>query len=335
MAEASLENALAFNKHLRALSAAGIQFDLGDQSRTVSSLVEQADRNLALRSSLNQSVMDALAEDHELPAVYRSAMQSGLFSDHPTSVLESLSRLPWTGQHLRRVVGYSFIQPMILGAIAYVGFIVLCLNFVPTAIGIYDQLQQTPHWSIRLLQMARESMFVWGPLVPMLVILLMWRWFRVTELPQFLLPNKQRFSQAIRTTNFADQLRAMLEQGIPLPESLRLVGGMAGNRELSTAASALADAAAQETKLPVDDSRLECLPSLLRWALTTDLGNQSLPDILRFAVSTYHKKAEGSVAFWQLAWPAFCGALLGGAVVLFFGLCLFGPYVSLMKDLSQ
>ncbi len=334
MSEVSLDKTLAFNKHLRALSAAGVRFDLGDQSRTILEILEHADKNLALRASLNQSMTEALSEDQELPTIYRNAVQSGLSSGNPTSVLDSLSRIPWTGQQIRRVLGYSFVQPLILFAIAFGGFIVLCATFVPTASEIYNQLQREPHWSIRFLQLARNSMPIWGLLVPLLVLLLIWRWCRVAAIPAIGLPSRVRFSRAIGYANFSDQLRAMVQSKVSLPESLRLAGSMGGRQELAIAAEALADAAERDITLASDDQRLNGLPPLLRWTLTTELGSQSLPDILHFAAKTYRKKAQSQVTFWQTAWPVFFGALIGGAIVLFFGLCLFGPYVNLLKDLS-
>jgi type II secretory pathway component PulF len=63
------------------------------------------------------------------------------------------------------------------------------------------------------------------------------------------------------------------------------------------------------------------------------LGDQSLPEILRFAERTYRQQAERRVASWRILLPATIGALLGGFVVLVYALGLFGPFTQLLQDL--
>ena len=73
---------------------------------------------------------------------------------------------------------------------------------------------------------------------------------------------------------------------------------------------------------------------MLRWALTGELGDQPLPEILSFAADAYRQSAQRQAAICRIALPTLIGALLGGAVVFAYGLCVFGPYIRLLQDLS-
>ena len=73
---------------------------------------------------------------------------------------------------------------------------------------------------------------------------------------------------------------------------------------------------------------------MLRWSLTGELGDQSLPEILRFAEKTYRHTAERRAAVLRFVLPTMLGALLGGSIVLAYGLSVFGPFVQLLEDLA-
>ncbi len=79
---------------------------------------------------------------------------------------------------------------------------------------------------------------------------------------------------------------------------------------------------------------LGSLPSLLRWAVSGDLGGEPMPKALRFVAQTYRQKAHRQEAIWRFVAPTICGVLLGGTFVLGYSLSLFLPVVQLLKDIS-
>jgi type II secretory pathway component PulF len=334
MSQESLQRVLAFNKELAALSAAGLRLDLGDSSEPVPQVLERANANLALRTGLGQSASDALAEDDQLPLVYRRAVLASLIADSPTVVLEGISGQPAARDELRSTVGNSFVQPLVLTVLAYLGFLLLCMNFSPSLEGIYAQWQRAPSASVSALQTARLWMPVWGPLAPVLFVGAIFIWRRGREKQVAWIPFAGRYAAALRHGAFANQLATLLEHGLPLAEGLRLAGGVSGNSSLQDASSALALAVERDKKLLSDDPQLITLPPLLRWAFTGDLGDQPLPDILKFVSDTYLQKAQRQAAAYRIAVPALIGALLGGSVVFVYALCVFLPYVQLFRDLS-
>ncbi len=334
MSEVSLQRVLAFNKELAALSAAGLRLDLGSPTEPVSQLLDRANANIALRTSLGQSATDALAGDDQLPLVYRHAMQAGLLADSPTTVLDSLSGQSTVRDEMRSTIGYSFVQPLVLLTLAYFGFMFLCLSFSPALEGLYDQMQRAPSASVSALRVARIWMPVWGPLAPVLVVGAIFLWRRGREHSRVWMPFAGRYTATLRHATFAEQLATLLERGVPLAEGLRLASGVTGNPALIEASQALANAAERNERLSGDDPQLGTLPPLLRWALTGELGDQPLPEILRFAADTYFQKAQRQASICRIAVPTLIGALLGGAVVFAYCLCVFVPYVDLFRDLS-
>ena len=297
-------------------------------------MLDRANSSLALRTSRGQSVADALADNEELPGIYRHALQSGLRSDDLTTVLDGVSRQSTAEADMRRTFGQSFIQPLVLFALAYAGLILLCLKFSPTLEGIYDQLRQEPNAGVALLRAARHWLPVWGPLIPVLTVVVVLLWRRGSGRIRLWIPFAGRYAATVAHANFAEQLATLVEKDVPLPDALELASGVTGNHALVTATQALAAAHQRGEKLTADDHSLRRLPPLLRWALTGDLGDQPLPEILSFAAQTYRQSAERQAAVWRLALPALIGALLGGAIVLAYGLSMFGSLIGLLRDLA-
>lgn len=334
MSEVELERVLAFNKELASLSAAGLPLDIGNPTEPIQEVLDRANASLSLRTSLGQSVSDALADTVELPLVYRHAMQAGLLTDSPATVLDSISSQSVARDELRRTFGHSFVQPLVLLTLAYFGFLFLCLYFSPSLEGVYDQMRQAPSASVSALHIARIWLPVWAPLAPVLLIGAILLWRRGKGKSRVWIPFAGRYAAALRHAAFADQLAILLEHGVPLAEGLRLASGVTGDPTLIETSEALSLAAERGEKLPADDRQLQTLPPLLRWALTGDLGDQPLPEILSFAADTYRQSALRQAAIYRIALPTLIGALLGGAVVFAYALCVFGPYIRLLQDLS-
>jgi type II secretory pathway component PulF len=334
MGKATLQRVLALNQELASLSAAGLPMELASPTEPVTEVLQRANANLALRTSLGQSVTDALASDDQLPLVYRRAMQAGLLADSPTIVLDGVSSQLSAQDDLRGTVESSLVQPLVLATLAYFGFIFLCLGFSPSLEGVYDQLRRAPSASVAALQTARNWLPVWGPLAPLLLLATVFFWRRGKKEPIAWIPFAGRYAASLRHAALARQLATLLAHGVPLAEGLRLTGEISGDPPLVEATAALAASTEREEKLPADDPSLAALPPLLKWALTGELGDIPLPDILSFAADTYQQKAQRQAAVYHVALPVLIGALAGGAVVLLYGLCVFLPYVNLFRDLS-
>ncbi|MDZ4659204.1 MAG: type II secretion system F family protein [Bythopirellula sp.] len=335
MNDVSLEEVLALNEELAALSAAGVPIELGAGNVSTEETLANINASLALRTSLGQPVGAALAADDKLPTVYQNALLTGLQTNQLSLALDGVSRQPIAWDDLRRTVGQALVGPLIVLTLAYCGFIFLCLLFGPTLASVYEQMREPPSWGVRLLTFGREWMPVWVPLVPLLVLLAIFLWRRRVHHQRPWLPGSSRYFATITRATFAEQLASLLTANVPLPESLRLAGKSTNDPGLIAASERIASVRERNEPLtPADEQQLSVLPPLLRWALTGNLGGESLPDMLRFIAETYRQSAQRQATVWHLALPTFVGAIVGGAIVLVYGLSMFGPYIQMLRDLA-
>lgn len=179
MSNITLENVVAVNQELAALAEAGIPTNLapGGSPEAIAAAVQQINDSLQLRSDLGQPLLEATAENQELPAVYRGALAAGLRSNRLAATLEGMSRQSTADRELHSTIGRSLIAPLIVASLAYLGFIVLSLSYSPAIAAMYEQVGQTPSFSARILLGLREWMPYWAVLFPlcMLIGILLWR----------------------------------------------------------------------------------------------------------------------------------------------------------------
>jgi type II secretory pathway component PulF len=337
MSKLTLDDVLAVNEELAALADLGIPTNLGPGAAhsAVPGTLEQINSSLTLRTSLGQSLVSAAAENQELPSIYRSALETGLRSNSLSATLDGISRQATAETELRSTVGRSLISPLIVLAIGYLGFIFLCLYYSPTIEGMYEQVDQPLSRPVGFLVAMREWLPYWATLLPLLIIGAVILWQRGWGGWQMLVPGKQRYSADVRNANFAHQLRSLVDNGIPLEESVSLAAQVTGDAGLIDASVALLDSYSRNEKLPSDAEVLRAVPPLLRWVLTGDLGDQSLPEVLQFAEKAYLHKAERRAALWRYLLPTMIGAFLGGSIVLAYGMSVFVPFVRLLEDLAS
>jgi type II secretory pathway component PulF len=335
MTTATLEKVLALNEELAALDAAGIPLELGDTDRSTEETLAKINSSLALRTSLGQPIDKALVEDTDLPAVYRYAVLTGLEANQPSLTLDGVSRQPaaWTDWH--RTLGRALLQPLVLFVLAYVGFIFLCLLFAPMLASVYEQMRQLPNIGVRILMVCRRWVSVWGPLVPLLLAAGAFFWNARSKMIRPQLWGSRHYLRTITNAVFAEQVASLLSAGVPFSESVRTAAKASGAAELVAAGEVVAVHERGAILPATETQKLAILPPLLRWALTQDLGDEPLPDMLRFIGETYRQSADRQASIWQAALPTFVGAFIGGVILLVFSLSMFGPYIALLYDLAS
>jgi hypothetical protein len=193
----------------------------------------------------------------------------------------------------------------------------LCSVTAPKIEAVYAQLSHAPSNSLTMLIAGRDLIPIWGPLVPLLLVLTLIWWRRNSKRASWnWLPGSSRLVDAMQNADLAQQLARLTESGLSLEESLKLVGPLPGEAN------------------PNGTQSTQSLPSLLRWALSGDLGGEATPRILLLIAQTYRSHARRQSAIWRIAAPSICGILLGGTFVLGYCLSLFLPMVQLLKDIS-
>ncbi len=306
-----IDDLIAFNQQLITLIQAGLPVELGDgtPSELVAEQLAQINSRIALQVGLGRSVDQAMAGDSLVPTPYRAAWETWFHGNRPIEALNALTSQAEARREIQVNVGNSLIQPLIVLSLVYVGFIYLVLVAARQLEATYQQLGEPPSVSLRFLTLAREWLPFWAVLLPLVVLLAIWVWRSKSAAWSYeWLPGKKRFVEAIGKANYAENVARLLDTQHSLAESLQLVGPFKKNAEL---------------------------PAILRWAFATDVEDSSRVNLLRFAARAYREAAKREVARWRNWLPLIVGALVGGSIVLAYGLSLFTPMVELLKTLTK
>lgn len=319
--EPANERYRAFNRQLAALAAAGAPLDLGPATHDPQAAIERFDAKIGLRVSLGQSLEEAINAEDELPENYRCAALALLAGAESQACLDAVTAPPETEHRVRRSMVRSLVTPVVVGGLAYLATMWLCLYSTPTFEGVYQQLGETPSFGVRLLAGLRDWLPVWGPLVPLLFLLSVWMGWRADWRRTLgWTPAVRRFLAASRRAELAQQLANLSERRLPLDKAYAL---------------------ASELRLPgapSDSSQqlaLGKLPPLLAWSLADQTDPDRLTENLRFTAETYRHAAVRTASYWRYAGPAVVGGLVGGAILLAYGYALFWPFAKLLEDLAK
>ena len=335
MSNVSVDDVLALNEQLALLDRAGVPIDLGDSSRSTEQSLALINDRLLLRTRLGQPAIQAIAEDDQLPAVYRYAVLTGIETGRTDAVLDGVSSQALVWDDLRQSLGRALLQPLVLLMFAYGGMIFLCLWFSPSLEGVYAQVQERPNQGVQILIFLRQWMGLWVPLVPLLAAAAIFLFNRGAFARRPALIGSEKYLRTTMGSAYAEQVARLLSAGVPLGESVRLAGRSSGDEQFAAASEVVATHE-QGAPFTNDEKRLlRVFPPMLKWALTADLGGESLPELLRFISRWYRRSAEQQSANWQIALPTVVGAILGGVILLLFSLSMFGPYIGLLRDLAR
>ena len=306
-----IDDLLAFNQQLISLIQAGLPVELGDgtPSKAVANELSKINSRIALQVGLGLSLDQAIASDTLIPAPYRAAWETWFHGNRPIEALNALTSQAEARSEMQANVSNSLIQPLIVLSLVYVGFIYLVLVVARQLEATYQQMGESPSASLKFLTIAREWLPIWGVLVPLTVLLAIWLWKSRSAVWSYeWLPGRKRFVESVGKANYAENVAKLLDANHTLSESLQLVGPL--------------------------DTKPE-LPSMLRWAFAAEVEDSSRVNLLRFAARTYRDSAKQEITRWRNWLPVIVGVLIGGSIVLGYGLSLFTPMVELLKTLTK
>ena len=306
-----IDDLIAFNQQLITLIQARLPVELGDGTpcESVTEQLSQINSRIALQVGLGKSLEQALAGDVLIPAPYRAAWETWFHGNRPIEALNALTSQAEARREMQVNVGNSLIQPLIVLSLVYVGFIYLVLVAARQLEATYQQLGEPPSASLSFLTFARQWLPIWGVLLPLVVLLAIWVWKRKSAAWSYeWLPGRKRFVASIGKANYAENVAKLLDTNHSLSESLQLIGPLDRNSEL---------------------------PSILRWAFAADVEDASRVNLLRFAARAYRDSAKREATRWKNWLPVIVGVLVGGLIVLAYGLSLFTPMVELLKTLTK
>ena len=320
-----LDDVLAFNEYLLKLARAGvpIRLELSVGNESLSEQLREIDSKIAFGVARGNTVRQILESDQELPLQYRSALATWLYCDNSPEALAVLSECGEGRREIERVIGFSFVQPLILLGLVFLGFGFLTLSVYPKLHAMNTQIRATPGFGLQMLTIANQTIWYWGIAIPLLVSLGLALWSRKkssSKLHWF--PGRNGVFEAIQKANYATSFADLLEHGQSVVQAQTLLGTYKSDRSDQLVASEYTNAKS-------------ALPPMLQWALGDDVSSEDKANALRFSASGYRELAQSRTLRGRAWFPVVLGALLGGGIVLIFGLSLFVPMIELLIAITR
>lgn len=339
----SLDDFVVLNDEIRSFVRAGIPLDVGlrgTASRTDGHLAIVADRlseQIAQGHSLEAAIT---AEGNAIPAEYRALLAAGLKSGRLPELLTSLSDLGQSVANLRRQLKLSLIYPAIVFVLAYALFTGFVLLVVPQILRSQVVFRTEETLVTRTLQSLSDSVGIWGPIIPGVLLLL----GILTFLQRRFFAQGSRLLDGIRwmpgardvsLSRFSRVLALLVEHEVPLPQACRLSGAAAGNENIRIAGERLATRIESGQPLSTAVKENPGLPAFLAWLMTVGEQQGALASSLRQATSVYEQRALAKLDWFRRVVPPTLVLIVGGAITLIYGLSLFIPMTELLRSLEE
>jgi general secretion pathway protein F len=302
--------------------------------------------DLGERLGQGERLPEALAgSKRRIPAIYRAVVEAGIRSGRLSEALEGMADIARGFAEMRRAVALAMIYPLALVSLAYGLGLIFLLQIAPRFIQTFDVLGLAPLRSLNDLVALNEWVIYWGPIPPLLLVILAVVWFQsgqamtldsgwLSSLFQRL-PVIGSMIRYFRAANFADLLALMIDHQVPLEEAVTLAGEASGDRKFLASSLALAGTirSGQDGR-SVAPADLAGFPPLLGWILSGGRGQGDLAVALRHVAWTYRRKAENRGQFLRSALPTLLMLGIGAGAVILYALLLFIPLTRLWDELA-
>lgn len=234
-----------FTQELAALLRAGLPLDRSLQALEQTTTREPFKRVLAqVRRDLREgkTLAEALSRHQAFSHLYVSLVQASETGGFLEEALASLGDYLKTVQEFRSYLTSALIYPMILAGVGSLSLVLMLLYVVPRFEVFFQQMGQTLFWSTRLLIGASHAFrsFWWlGIMLAAGAVLLLRRLAQSSEGRLFLdrlrmeAPFLGGLNRRVAGAFFARTLGTLLENGVPMVSSLRVVIASVNNRYLS------------------------------------------------------------------------------------------------------
>lgn len=354
----SVDEFIALNDEIAGLVRAGVPLDAGlaRWSRNVGGRLGRVTAELSEAAARGESLDRSLASlEGQMPAVYRAVVAAGLRSGRLPAALESISTSARHLQAARGMLGLALIYPLVLLLLGYGLALVLLRVVLPALLLLYDR---TPPRFWATLVAGADKLFamqipipltelgfpvLWLPPLVLMLIVGMWWWrtrsamlveSSVTQRWLTCLPRAGRVAQQARTASLAELLGLLVEQGVPLPEAIRLAVACAGERRLQGPAEQTAKAIEQGATLAARAQPLASFPPPIAWLLSTGHKQRTFATMARHVAATQRGRLALEVAWLRDYLPIVLAITVGGAIAALLAVALFLPFTQLMDALS-
>jgi general secretion pathway protein F len=341
----TLDQLVALSDEIAALARAGVPLDRGlkELAADMPGRLGQLARDIGQRLESGESLSHILAESqHPFPPAYRAVVEAGLRAGRLPAALEDVARTARRISHLRTSLGTALLYPLIVLLLAWLLFLFTCAKVLPVLVRLLAEFEPAAEqWYGAAMRFAHWAPWLaWGvPLV--LVLLAAWTWFRSgqvasgVELHPWLawgaIGSLRRMQRAGRMAALSETLSTLIANDVPLDDAVALASAAVGSPQLAKSGRELAD---RIRRGQIGGKPPPGFPPLLAWTITC--GNrEQLQHSLRRTAQVYRDEFDRRGQWLTLYVPLIATAIVGGAVVMIYGLLSLGPWIVIMRRLAQ
>jgi len=337
----SLDELIALNDEILALVRAGVPLELGLRqnagglSRRLTRLTTSVADQLSSGVDLAAAVQKA---DAGMPPIYQAILAAGLKSGRLDKALEGVTRAARHVAALRHLLLVAMVYPLIVFLLAYGLFIAVLLYVAPTLLMFAEG---KPGALLSILDSIRDSVSIWGPIVPLVVLAAWLAWLfqssralsiqRQGGIWNLRLPLIHAMVRDAHYAMFAELLALLVEHEVPLDQSLLTAAMATADKKLARAAEETSQQVARGEKSGL--ITVAGLPTLVRWALS--MGTRGdLCRSLQSAAASYQQRVLRRADLLRIYLPAVLTIAIGGTATLVYALSVFTPFTQMLRQIA-
>lgn len=343
----AIEHLIALNDEIAALARAGLPLERGliGVGGDLPGRLGGIATSLGARMERGASLSEALAaEGSAVPATYRAVVEAGVRSGRLAEALEGLASFARTYVELRRAIGLALLYPAIVLMMGYGLFVLFVIELIPRLREAFATLRLPLRGSIVMLQGLGDSIALWGPVLPAMVVAGFVVWLGTGRASAFepgrigrglrWVPGMRAILDGATAAQFADWLALLVEHGVRWDEALELAAAATGDAGLSGAARQLAESSRRGESMESGVREARGFPPLLSWLLTVGRVQGALVPALRHAADTYRRRSARRAAVLRVTLPATLLVGVGATATLGYAMTLFVPWTLLLTKIS-
>jgi general secretion pathway protein F len=344
----TLEELAALNSEIAALVRAGVPLDrgLGEIGGDMPGRLGRMANIVGRRMQSGESLSAVLADDSlPFPPVYRAVVRAGLASGRLPAALESVSRATRHLLAAQRLVVAGLVYPVILFLVAWSLFLFFLVKIVPVFVRTFELLGKDLTGVFSLLIGLGRSAQIWGPAVPIVVLILVAVWWirssraslvqpRVSGIFIGWLPWMGGMLRSSQAATFSEILAMLVEHELPLDEGVVLAAEAVGAPKMIHSAKQIAEGLRRGEMPPEGYTPGSGFPPLLEWLMRAGGQRNVLLPALRHSAEIYRRRAARYAEVARVYLPILLTVVIGGTVTLGYALLLFVPWVSFLHFLS-
>ncbi len=304
--------------------------------------LRSAMQSLAHAMDSGRTVSEAIEhEANRIPPHLRGLVSAGVRSGRLGEVLDGFSRYATTGTELRRRLALGLAYPAASLLTTTLIFTFVGLAVVPQFEAIFKDFGiPLPGVTILVLEVARRTVDIWRTILFLVIAtmatVVIARVFLPTAILRGLAGHLPVVGGVWRWTGLADfchWLALLIEQGLPMPEALRLAGQASQDSRVQGGADRLAAEVEEGRSLGDAVADGEALPARLARLIRWGEKRGGLPEILHMAGEMFAARAAAHSSFASAALSVACFILvIIGVSLVILGLML--PMITLISRLS-